>query len=209
MRYGLALAIGAALVLVFIVRADAQTIKIRTARYGLGSSWCNVSATLKAKCDGKTRCAGVTSSQGLGCQDPAFGKVKFLQVDYECGGIQDTAESRGHLNWRLTCPPSPQPNALAELRIHHSASCDSKEGTERLLLPTGYNYCWHHLFDNTKNGRTNSKATVINADIDGINVEWNVAPGGFPCPSSGGRGWIDHVWIVAGAIQGEACPTQP
>src|SRR5580693_5874368 len=51
-----------------------------------------------------------------------------------------------------------------------------------------------------------ARGAAVSTLQNGIKIDWHVAPGGFPCPLAGGRGWMEKVFIVAGARVGEDCP---
>lgn len=185
----------------------ADPISIQSAQWGYGNHWCNVTDHISRSCNGKDSCGDRAMLASFPCGDPSFGNVKILEIKYSCRNNSMTTHSREYLNWKLSCPPEEQPNALAEFRITRGKSCNSENGSETVLLPEGYRYCWHSKADFSSNGATDSTARVIGTGPrNGIVVDWKVGPEGFPCPSPFGRGWIDHLWIVVGARPDCECP---
>jgi hypothetical protein len=194
--------------------AQSATIHITSASYGYGGNTINVLNKMREVCEGKTQCRGTLAS--LGFPDISPQNPKRLRVAYQCGpSNSDVAESADALIWRISCPPSRQPSYRVDYRIYHTSSCQTigtvdDPKVETLKLPAQYKYCWHHVYDWTKNGRTGSEAklsTNTSGETDGIIIKWWVAPPGFPCPAMG-NGWIDNLWSVVGALPGESCPAQ-
>ena len=66
---------------------NSPMIKIRDARYGKNSKYCDATGYAKNQCDGKTRCQ-FTSTNNI-CGDPIREVIKEIVVRYTCG---DTAE---------------------------------------------------------------------------------------------------------------------
>jgi hypothetical protein len=152
-----------------------ETLSVRSAWFGYGGQGHDVTSDISQLCDGRTSCSGRVL--GFGRSDPAYGRLKTLRINYTCGNNSHIAESRDFLYWSLSCPVAEQPNAMIDHRVDFGATCDSKEGTETLRLPAGYNFCWHHKFDFSKAGQSDSSASV---NSDGITIKWKVAPEGFP-----------------------------
>lgn len=192
------------------VTAIADSLTIKSARWGYGGSWCDVIQQIGQYCNGKNECGDrALLDRFPRCGDPAPGNIKVLEITYSCNNNVTTTQSREYLNWELTCPTQSQPNALAEFRIDKGKSCDSDEGSQSVLLPQGYSYCWHRKWDVSTGGTSSSVARIVSNGLqDGIIVDWKVASAGFPCPPFG-RGWINHLWIVAGIKPGAQCPPQP
>lgn len=198
------------LLLIQTVAAFAEPLSVQSARWGYGGSWCNVTQQIGQYCNGKDECGDRALLDRFSrCGDPAPGNIKVLEITYMCNNKVATTQSREYLNWMLTCPAQPEPNALAEFRIDKGKSCDSANNSQNVLLPNGYSYCWHRKWDVSTGGASGSDAKIISGGSqDGITVDWHVAAAGFPCPPFG-RGWINHLWIVVGATQGAQCPPQP
>ncbi|ODS59053.1 MAG: hypothetical protein ABS36_02565 [Acidobacteria bacterium SCN 69-37] len=188
------------------VAEQGSKIQVLQASWSDGTAAVDVRQQVAQACDGLTACTAPVNSLSLPL--PSGRRVvKSLSVTYRCGSRTMTAASREYLNFRLDCgSDSAQPTTLIDFRVDQGPSCDSLGGSEQMLLPAGYNYCWHHVFEFSQAG--NSSSTVARLG-NGISVDWHVAPGGFPCPTFGGRGWMEKVFIVAGSLPGESCPVRP
>jgi hypothetical protein len=185
---------------------SAQTtgvIRIQSATWSASNS-SNVTDRLRQQCDGRASCSGLANVASFG--DPQFGVFKTLRVSYSCGSSSSHSVSvREHINWALSCPPASQPNAIADIRIHHEATCSERDGTEVLTLPQGYNYCWDRKWDMAKGGQSDSSGSLSGTTLT---IKWKVRPEGFPCPTFG-RGWIDHQYAIVGARDTSTCPPRP
>lgn len=181
-----------------------QTIRVTSARWFESSSSVDVTARVAAVCDGLTSCQRAVND--LGFPQPSSNRViKNLSVTYSCGNESITIASREYLVFRLSCPSRPQPTHLIDFRINESPSCDSKEGQPTLALPAEYTICWWYEFDFSQAGDSGADVTDV---PNGIKIDWRVRPGGFPCPMFG-RGWMEKIFMVAGARSGEGCPPHP
>lgn len=187
---------------------QSSRIRVLHAAWSDGAVSVDVRQHVARACDDHTSCTAPVSSLSLPL--PSGRRVvKSLSVTYSCGSRSrtKTASSREYLNFRLDCSQnSAQPTALVDFNLNRAPSCDGHKGSEQMSLPPGYNYCWHHVFEFSQAG--NSSSTVASTG-NGIRVDWEVAPGGFPCPTFGGRGWMEKVFIVAGNLPNEACPARP
>ena len=201
MRIGIVLSF-VALMSASLVEAQ-QTVRVISARWFEGSHSVDVTSAVATACDGKTSCQ--RSVNDLGFPLPSQNHViKNLSVTYSCGTQTFTVGSREYIAFRLSCPERPQPHALVDYVINVPPSCDSTgPKSQTLTLPEGYRFCWQFEFPFSQTG--NSDAAVSGLP-NGIKIDWHVAPGGFPCPGFGGRGWMEKVFIVAGARAGEDCP---
>jgi len=190
--------------------ALADPLSIQSALWGYGENWCDVTQRVGEYCNGKEDCGDRAMLDRFpSCGDPARGNIKVLEITYSCKNNIATAQSREYLNWQLTCPMQIQPNALADFRIERRRSCNEDSGYQSVFLPEGYRYCWHHKWNITKGGNSDSSARVVSiGPQDGITVDWKVAPAVIPCRTFG-HGWINHLWIVTGAKQGAECPPHP
>ena len=104
------LLVSASLLLLSATAANADTIHIGKATYGVldangavTNASCDATAAMAAACDGKTFCQVYVDPRYL-CPDPAYGQYKSLIVTNSCEGKSETLSFPDTAQAVLRCP---------------------------------------------------------------------------------------------------------
>jgi hypothetical protein len=151
---------------------------------------------VETRCEGQPSC-DITASNDI-CGDPDHGHRKTLRVEWKCGPRYQEARATEGSRVRLSCAGSdPQVMVLSE-RIELPGAKRTREGTRRLAIPSGYEFCRDGFVDLTKSPGSTYQA---------VRSGWGEIVLKYRCPGRGANqdSWMTVVYSAQLAKPG-SCP---